>query len=113
MMMMVVSRAQRREEEEEEEKKNFFLSHIFKIFFCKERRFKSKIKLHGVYHSTHGMLSPISPLPFMSAETRSLEKIGSLFCMWTLSIAHKTPSSNLGTLASKYFTVSFNWSMDV
>ena len=47
MMMMVVSRAQRREEEEEEEKKNFFLSHIFKIFFCKERRFKSKIKLHA------------------------------------------------------------------
>ena len=59
------------------------------------------------------MLSPISPLPFISAETRSLEKIGSLFCMWTLSMAHKTLSSNLGTLASKYFTVSFNWFKDV
>ena len=33
--------------------------------------------------------------------------------MWTLSMAHKTLSSNLGTLASKYFTVSFNWFKDV
>jgi hypothetical protein len=83
-----------------------------KICFVPSAR--DRVGLIVINKSTHhGIRSPISPDPSQSAPTRSLEKIGSLFCMCTLSMAHIRSCGSFGTDASKYLSVSSSCAIDV